>query len=295
VFDNLVHWITEREAIRLRKESGEPFPWTEDPILRQYRFCNVRREDDRVTVWVRDNIRVPYWNHPHLWWMLCAARSINWPATLRELMLGESGAWPSHSAFKPEYLRYALEHRKARGDKVYTGAYMIRAENHREAPWFSWSKQRYIAEIVLGRPWEARDRFPQTEQMRTLHQVWAWLSSFMGWGPFMAYQAVVDMRFTPILNQAPDRLTWCAAGPGTIRGLNRLAGRPVKSSLSQSKALDEILALYEKLIPLFVDNRSPGWLDLSDVPNVCCEFDKYMRVKDGEGRPRALYVPGRGS
>ena len=43
----------------------------------------------------------------------------------------------------------------------------------------------------------------------------------------MAYQAVVDMRFTALLADAPDVATWAAAGPGTMRGLNRLHGRPV--------------------------------------------------------------------
>lgn len=32
-----------------------------------------------------------------------------------------------------------------------------------------------------------------------------------------------------------------------------------------------------------------------EVPNILCETDKYLRVLNGEGKPRALYVPGRGS
>ena len=36
-------------------------------------------------------------------------------------------------------------------------------------------------------------------------------------------------------------------------------------------------------------------IDFSDVPNILCETDKYLRVKLGQGTPRALYVPGRGS
>ena len=39
----------ERESIRVRKEGGEPWPWTEDPILQRGRFLNVFREDDRGT------------------------------------------------------------------------------------------------------------------------------------------------------------------------------------------------------------------------------------------------------
>tara|TARA_Y100001970_G_scaffold203963_1_gene248310 strand:- start:4040 stop:4918 length:879 start_codon:yes stop_codon:yes gene_type:complete len=37
----------EREKIRLAKESGDPFPWTDDPIFQKGRFLNVFREDDR--------------------------------------------------------------------------------------------------------------------------------------------------------------------------------------------------------------------------------------------------------
>lgn len=38
-----------REAVRLRREAGEPAPWSTDPILQRGRFLNVFREDDRST------------------------------------------------------------------------------------------------------------------------------------------------------------------------------------------------------------------------------------------------------
>ena len=37
----------EREKIRLSRENGDPFPWTDDPIFQKGRFLNVFREDDR--------------------------------------------------------------------------------------------------------------------------------------------------------------------------------------------------------------------------------------------------------
>jgi 5-hmdU DNA kinase, helical domain len=48
----LFNFIAERERIRCRRAAGEPPPWTADPILREWSFTNVRREDDRVTRWV---------------------------------------------------------------------------------------------------------------------------------------------------------------------------------------------------------------------------------------------------
>ena len=41
------NFCKERENIRSSRESGEPFPWTEDLILQKGRFLNVFREDDR--------------------------------------------------------------------------------------------------------------------------------------------------------------------------------------------------------------------------------------------------------
>ena len=44
------NFCKEREAIRLRREKGEPREnWTKDPVFQQGRFLNVFREDDRVT------------------------------------------------------------------------------------------------------------------------------------------------------------------------------------------------------------------------------------------------------
>jgi hypothetical protein len=284
----LLHWIREREAIRIRKERGEPFPWTKDPILRDYRFCNVRREDDQVTRWIDEHIRKPYEKHSLLWLMLCIARTINWPSTLHELM-DRPDTFPTWTGeFNPKAMTKVLERRRKRGEKIYTGAYMIRAESDRNVSWAKWSKQRYIAEIVIGRLW--RHRAEAVLHQSTMQEMHSWLMQHRGWGPFMAYQAVVDMRFTPILSGAPDVETWAAAGPGTIRGLNRLHGRPVADRISQEQALEEILALRKVL-----KRRLPKIeMDLSDVPNSLCEMDKYQRVKLGEGRPRALYVPGRG-
>jgi hypothetical protein len=280
----LFSWVMKREQIRIRKDSGAPYPWTDDPILAGYRFCNVRREDDRVTVWVRENIREKYADHPHLWLMLCIARQINWPDTLADLIF--NGAWPSSDAFDPREMTLVLNRRKQRGDKVYTGAYMISAPSQKGA-----DKQAYIAETVIGALWRRRAEYARGFiGPATLQKMHSFITRSNGWGAFMAYQAVVDMRFTSILGSAPDIAAWAAAGPGTIRGLNRIHGRRVDAALSQGQALSEIRAIYK-----VIGAETGIAMDFSDVPNILCETDKYLRVKNGEGKPRALYVAGRGA
>lgn len=276
----LWYWVRERECIRVLKESGARAPWTSDPILALYRFCNVRREDDAVTRWVKKHIGKPFAKHPHLWFMLCAARMINWPPTLRYL-IGSQG-WPDHAEFTPIYMAGILADVHGRGQKVFTGAYVIPP-----VPGYS-SKTRGVALVTLGKLWEKREVFAETfARKTTMREIHALLCLHDGWGPFLAYQAVVDMRFTKLLDKAPDRASWAAAGPGTIHGLNRLHGRPVDARLSQRQALDEVLAIYE------VAQRATGVsMDLSDVPNILCETDKWLRVRNGEGKPRSLYAPG---
>ena len=61
--DRYCYWQTERESIRIKKESAvlSP-PWTDDPILQEFKFCQVFREDDRTTRWFRTHIREPMRN-----------------------------------------------------------------------------------------------------------------------------------------------------------------------------------------------------------------------------------------
>lgn len=286
-YEPLWRWVRKREQIRRRKEAGRPMPWTTDPILSKYRFCCPRREDDRGTVWIRKHVRKAFSASPNLWLMLCIARQINWPDTLAELI--DRRAWPEDQSFLPSSITRVLADRKARGDKVYTGAYMISAPSKPGA-----DKGQYIAETVIGGLWARRDlvpfKFSDVRQPR-LQEVHAWLVRSDGWGNFMAYQAVLDMAHTALLADAPDREIWAAAGPGTVRGLNRIHGRQVDGSLAQDRALREIRAIWES------DGRRSLGVDLefSDVTGLMCEFDKYERVRLGQGAPRALYVPGRGS
>ena len=43
-------YFQERESIRLKRERGEPGPWTTDEVFQNGRFLNVFREDDRGTI-----------------------------------------------------------------------------------------------------------------------------------------------------------------------------------------------------------------------------------------------------
>src|SRR4249919_3123124 len=83
--ERLFAFIHERYMIYIRKEAEDKPPWTDDPILRDYRFCNIYREDDKVTVWIRENWRKPNSDDPDLWFAMCVARLFNLPTTLEAI------------------------------------------------------------------------------------------------------------------------------------------------------------------------------------------------------------------
>ena len=300
----MARFMRERHNIYLKRRNGYPGPWTTDPILQGGRFCNIFRELDTVTIWIRENIRERFADHPHLWFMLAIARYINWPPTLNMLMLqdrhGERlypGAWPDDPNFRPEAMTAALEDIAASGHKVYTGAYMIRAESDPNKPWYSWSKHRYIAEIVLGRLWERRSVWEYTlagknEGYPNLERTWDVFQDpyFVGWGPFMAYEVVTDLRHTRYLRDANDIMTWANAGPGAIRGLNRMYGRDLNAQPPKSQTNEEM-----RLIMLEMNASIDLWpepwpeLEMRDVEHSLCELDKYERVRLGEGKMRSKY------
>lgn len=308
--NDIAAFMKARHDIYLDRKAGKPGPWTADPVLSAGRFCNIFRELDTVTIWIDQNIRQPYADHPHLWFMLAIARYINWPDTLRYLMdEAEPGTWPDGEDFEPAKLTKALEDYAAAGNKVYTGAYMIRAESDPSKEWYSWTKHRYIAEIVLGRLWEDRAYFEETLKLAQegvpgwdeLQAHWWSLvgnSRYIGWGPFMAYEVVTDLRHTRYLRNATDIWTWANAGPGAIRGLNRLYGRDLAAKPRPEQTNAEMLQLMTELNvydepgfnatfgePRDVNPR----FEMRDIEHSLCEFDKIERVRLGEGKMRSKY------
>ena len=288
---NFWYWINEREKIRLRKEAhpNDPDQWTDDPILRDYRFCNVFREEDRVTKWIAAHWRTPHEDDINVWFAMAVARVINWPETL--------GAIGYPVPWKPTHVYETLRDRQKRGLKVYTGAYMLRGDVQGRDPRAPSDNNKvfYTVWTVLDPLWHMKHQLhvllndgPQA----TLQEVWNWLVKFPGWGGFLAYEVVTDVRHTRWLSDAPDIMTWANAGPGAIRGLNRIHERPLDKALPQRVALEEMRELLAMAPGVLQPHVRP--LEMRDIEHSLCEFDKYERALTGQGKPRARYVPGRG-
>jgi hypothetical protein len=49
IYDLYWYFASERQQMFQRRVAGEPAPRTDDPVLREFKFCNVFRAADRVS------------------------------------------------------------------------------------------------------------------------------------------------------------------------------------------------------------------------------------------------------
>lgn len=266
--ERFAYWIKERESIRKKKERGEKRPWTKDPILRRYRFCCVRREDDRVTKWIAANWRD---RHIDVWHAMIVARFINWPPTLE--YCGYPEPWNRNAQRFCDRI-HALEKGKKR---IFTGAYIVSTNGA------TGSKVDHVIKL-FNRAYTELMPF----KVKTCQETYDKLKSVNGIGSFMAAQVIADLKYTAVLENAKDWMDFVAPGPGSQRGLNRILGQPRHIKWNNKNFLTELLNLRENaadLLPLIKE------LHLQDLQNCLCEFDKYERVLNNQGRPRSQYHP----
>lgn len=268
---DLAHWINERYSIKLRRDQGLPAPWTADPVMASVRFCNVHREDDKVTRWLAVNWR-PHFNDV---WQILLARLINNIPTLSVVL-----------PLMPDL--YAVRDRLKELRKfgsIFGNAYTVSTNGR------SMDKVDYIIDHVVKPAserhiWVWSDEVTRGEARTLLHNAARDLCMLNGVSTFMAGQIIADLKNTQghPLQHAPDWFTWAAPGPGSLRGLEAYFGRPVRPS-GFTAALAQC---YAEVKPLIAEYVPP--IHAQDFQNCMCEFSKYVRVKEG-GHARNRYTP----
>lgn len=293
------YYINERHLIYHKRNTlQEPWPWTEDPVLQRYSFCNVYRELDKVTVWIRENWREPYAEDPRLFFNMCVARQFNWPPTLDFLgymqhdagvadIKADTGVWHVDQVISD------LSYFKDEVGKVFTGAYMltgtIKDDEGNTLP-----KIVQVVKYILDPIWQDEEQYAPVPG-DTLEGAWKRLKEANGFGPFLAYEVVTDLRHTRYLRDAPDISTWANPGPGAMRGINRLHGLEPEPNRQFDDAyyiecMQQLLAMTpNRLGDHFQDYPA---LEMREIEHSLCEYDKWSRAHNGESkRIRKRFIP----
>lgn len=272
-----IDFIVERHSIYERRAKGEPPPWTEDPILAAYRFCNVYRELDRVTRWIAKEWRDVYAKDPDVWLLMLIARVVNWPDTLAHMdFIGADGV-----EWKKAHFLSVMRARKDQGQQVYGGAYIISTNGSTK------EKAVYLADEVISPMWKRRnDVRPRVgERLNAFH---ARLMQFNGMGSFMAAQILADLKYVAPLSTADDWWTFASSGPGSRRGMSYLMGHDPNTHWLEHEWRDALCELQSKVM---VEDLGLPRIHAQDLQNCLCEFSKYRRTQLGTGRPKSKFTP----
>lgn len=273
--EKLVDFIKARELVRKAHDKGYRDLQSVsglDPIITKYRFCNVRRNDDRVTKWIHLNYMDL--NDPFPWFTLTVARLFNYPQSLSNI---KQAVIP----FRPATMADILQKRKLAGLKNFNAAYIVSTNGR------AMDKATYLIEEVLEPLWAKREAISASLRGATLAQAHELLERQNGLGSFMAAQVLADLKYLRP-EEWSDFHTFAASGPGSKRGLNRVLGRDIKKPMREQVFRDTLMALRAEV------NRKLRWkepLTAQDLQNCLCEYDKYRRAQLGTGVPKQIYKP----
>ena len=268
--DDFIYWMNERHNIyvnRFKKKLSKP--WTGDQILQTYAFTNVFRQLDKGTITLTKMLK----DQTDLGLILF---NIFWYRTFNRFEHGDKLGFVDDYKILDEYINMLFNTRQ----KIFTGAHYVYFPPYEEA---------HIAHLKrIKEIWDKRDAFAnELLQLASIEKVRDRFLQVYAVGPFVAYEFTCDCRFTKILEDAPDKLTWASMGPGSQRGLYRL-GRQCNNQYMSCYSMVE---LYHECLPLLsVEICTEEWpFELREIEHSLCEFDKYQRVLKGEGRPRKKF------
>ena len=276
----LEYWIKEMYFIHLKKDVHKiDYPWTDDKILKKYRFTNVRREHDKETKWLIKNICLnDKINYENKLLNIILFRLFNKSLTLEKIGIINFDKEVSNIAQEP--------------NKIYfSNAFFTSGPKTAANKLFKEINVNMITKIIkLVHHYKKLNLIEKIKTSQNQKQVFDNLLELPGIGRFFAYQVFVD--FTYIIDFPFSENEFTIAGPGCIGGLNLIFEN--FGGMNHEEALFWLRDNQEKLFNfenLFEDlPKYDQKMNVMSLENCMCEISKYLRAKEGNGRPRVKYI-----
>ncbi len=273
IYDLYWYFASERQAIFEKRASGLPGPWTNDPILRTYKFCNTFRAADRVSQYMIQH--VCYHTEPcdpaDRLFQIVAFRMFSkietWQAIHNYL-----GRYPRLTDLASGAFTKALEHAHQQNGTIYTHAFILAPHNAYHQP------RKYLNHVELFKHMFLRDDLANALlKAPSLEAIFHLLKRYPMLGNFMSYQIAIDLNYSDLINFSENDFT--IAGPGALRGIK--------------KAFEDMGDFTpEEIILLMIERQEEEFAQLGltfnglfgrklhaiDAQGLFCELDKYCRV-----------------
>lgn len=294
----------ERTSIYYKKEilNLPPF-WTDDEILRSYKFVNTKRTWDRETKWLLKNVinndLLSYENkilNSFLFRVINkneTLNELNAPFDFSKITMSDINEKIREKIYnisleKPDYVFFSAAYILG-GPKVNFGKFLEKKESAIEKNMIIRMIKFvfYNQEIIVNGIKSSANQF----------EVFNHLKSFSGIGDFLAYQIFVDLTY--IISFPFTEMNFVISGPGCERGINWIFSN--RDGMNSEECLfwftinqdyiaekhHEKWEMNEIFHFLPKDERVYTLMDMEN--SGACEIDKRCRTKFGNKRPKQKY------
>lgn len=272
VLDCYWRFAAERQRIFFRRLEGQAPPWTNDPILRRYKFTNAYRASDRVSQYLirrviyRDDLPD---STEDVFFRILLFKLFNRVETW-ELVEGSLGA-VIYTDYRFERFDGVLTRALGDGKRIYSPAYIMPPGMHAFGGGRKHRHHLQLLERMMA------DELPQrVAAARSLQHVFTLLRTYPTIGDFLAYQFAIDINYSEITHFSES--DFAVPGPGALSGISKCFID--RGGLNESEIIRIMMDRQDdEFVRLGLEFRTL-WgrpLQLIDCQNLFCEVDKYAR------------------
>jgi len=270
VFHTYWRFAVERQEIYFRRIRGEQSPWSKDSVLCRHKFTNAYRAADRVSQYlIRRVIDTDQRGPEDTFFRIVLFKLFNRIETW-ELLLKELGE-PCAEAFDLERYDQVLSRAFARGEKLYSAAYIMPSGGR------SGFSRKHTMHLHLLKQMLQNGLPRQISAARTMERAFALLRAYPTIGDFLAYQFVTDLNYSRLTDFREDEFV--VPGPGAKGGIQKCFED--QGTLTDSETIRLVTQMQEECLRALGLDFPTLWgrsLQLIDCQNLFCEVNKYARV-----------------
>jgi hypothetical protein len=274
IFDTYWRFAAMRQEVFFNKLKNVPPPWTSNPILNTYKFCNAYRVSDRVSQYLIKNVIYSEnrsQNEEEVLFRILLFKIFNKIETW-EYLENKIGDYITVSNFDLEAYSNILQEAMELGYVIYTSAYMSCASKE-----FGYDK-KHQNHLALIDKMVVKDKvINPIVKAKSFEEIFHIIESYPLLGKFMAYQLATDINYSEVINF--DENSFTIAGPGAERGINKcFIDTEGKSYADVIYWMTENQENEFQRLGLSFQSLWGRPLQAIDCQNLFCETDKYCRA-----------------
>jgi hypothetical protein len=275
VFDTYWRFAAERQRIFMERAMGRPAPWTEDPILRAYKFTNAYRATDRVSQFlIREVIYAGDPIPEEVVFRILLFKLFNKIQTW-QLLCSELGKLSLRS-FSPKAYDKVLSSALNSKRSIYSAAYIMPSGASQLGYERKHRNHLALLERMMSDGISAKLR-----RCSRMSDAFDLLRSYPTIGDFLAYQFVTDINYSEVTDYS--EMEFVVPGPGSKSGIRKCFY--TLGGLTEEEVIYLVAKRQEEefnRLGLHFERLGDRRLQLIDCQNLFCETDKYARIAHPE-------------